>query len=105
MAGPDDKIDGEPGVMSATAIPGPTGAAGYLVNSAENLVPGMVEGKAFVAKDGPATERLTKFVGDTDLGFRAYTNRAQDAGHDYLGADEAGADAIKSVENITRNYV
>lgn len=106
MAGPDDGIDGEPGVMQAVDVAGPTGTyKAYEMDSKENLVSRMPEGQAFVTKDGPATERLTQFVFDTARGFEAYTNRAKDAGHDYLGADEGGEAAIKAVEAITRNRV
>jgi hypothetical protein len=102
---PDEGIDGEPGVMSATAIPGPTGSGGYLVNGGANLVPGMEEGKAFVQKDGPATERLTQYVADTARGFDTYTRTAKDAGHDYLQSDEIAANGMREVEKIAQNYV
>jgi hypothetical protein len=91
---PDDEIAGEPGVMSGTAIVGPTGSGGYLVNGAVNLVPGMAEGAAFVAKDGPASEWLTQYVADT-----------HDAGHDYLVSDDVAANGMRQVERIAENYI
>jgi hypothetical protein len=95
MAGPEDEIDGTPGQMSAANMVGPA-----LMDPVADLVPGMAEGRAFVAKDGPATERMTKFMQDTNIGFDAYTNTARDAGHDYLASDEAGA---ARMNDVTRN--
>jgi hypothetical protein len=102
---PDDEIAGEPGVMSGTAIVGPTGSGGYLVNGAVNLVPGMAEGAAFVAKDGPASEWLTQYVADTARGFDSYNRTAHDAGHDYLVSDDVAANGMRQVERIAENYI
>lgn len=95
MAGPEDNIDGVPGRMTATNIQGPA-----LFDPVADLMPGMAEGRAFVKKDGPATERLTKFLQDTYIGFQAYTNTARQAGHDYLASDEAAA---LKVQDVTKN--
>jgi hypothetical protein len=105
MAEPDDEIDGEPGVMSGTAIVGPTGSGGYLVNGGASLAPGMAEGKAFVAKDDPATEHLTRYVADVARGFDSYNRTAHDAGHDYLATDEVAANGMRQIEKIAENYI
>ncbi|TDV40074.1 hypothetical protein [Actinophytocola oryzae] len=95
-----ERIHGIPGVMEGTDIRGP----GLMAMDAEaDLQPGMEEGIAFVAKDRDAMTRLTKFFGDTNIGYDAYTNTARNAGHSYLASDDAASARINDItQNIYR---
>jgi hypothetical protein len=99
-AGGDDQIAGIPGVMQGTNIVGPGLMA---MDAAADLQPGMPEGIAFVARDRTATDRLTTFLQDTNIGYDAYTNTARASGQSYLESDEAAAARINQItQNIYR---
>jgi hypothetical protein len=80
--------------MMGTDIRGPGLLA---MDGAADLQPGMAEGKAFVTRDRAATDRLTTFLQDVEIGCNAYTNTAKDSGHDYLASDDASAELVSQV--------
>ena len=101
----DDKIDAIPGVLIDNKIT--TGEDGkqdqtlgdmILFEPTASIKPAMAEGKAFQKQDADATKWLTKFLTESDTGFRVYHATARSEGHDYINSDQVGASFFENID-------
>lgn len=103
---PVDKIDAIPGILINNNI-APDGKLELnkltlsdptLFEPTAGIKSAMAEGQAFGKQDAAAMKWLTKFLTESDTGFRVYHATARSEGHNYINADQVGASFFENID-------